>query len=134
VPLIALNERQPVYLRSDTHWNRLDAPGVIGDEDARIDLAPYGLVPLRTEALDTHKAETSGTVTQTGRDGPNIVVLGDSFTEQAWRGYFSLHAARFAWIHNELCDFDPGVVEAQKPDIVILAPTERLMFCWNRKL
>ena len=174
VPLGAVNERQPVYLRTDTHWNKLGAllayneaaaalgkpdwiiepnrvfhgfepaeggdlarmlgaPDRIRDEEARIDLTPYRPVALTTRALDTRKAETGGNVTETGRAGPSVVVLGDSFTEHAWRDYFGLHAGRFAWIHHELCDFVPAVVEAQKPDIVILAPTERVMFCWNRK-
>jgi alginate O-acetyltransferase complex protein AlgJ len=173
VPLIAINERQPVYLRTDTHWNRLGAllaynevvaslgkadwivdpnqvfrgfeprpggdlarmlgaPDAIGDEDARIDLAAYGPVALTSAALDTRKPETGGNVSDSGRAGPNVVLLGDSFTEHAWRDYFGLHARRLAWIHHELCDFFPDVVDAQRPDIVILAPTERVMFCWNR--
>jgi alginate O-acetyltransferase complex protein AlgJ len=60
-----------------------------------------------------------------------VLILGDSFTEHYWREYFALHVDRYAWVHHELCGFIPTVVDALKPNIVILAPTERFMFCWN---
>lgn len=98
-----------------------------------LDLRRAGAPPLQVSAIDTRQAETSGNLTLTGRDGPSVVILGDSFTETSWRPYLALHAGRIAWIHHEMCGFHPDVVEAQKPDIVILAPTERFMFCWNSK-
>jgi hypothetical protein len=33
-------------------------------------------------------------------------------------------------MHHELCGVAIGVVEAYRPDIVILAPAERQMFCF----
>jgi hypothetical protein len=63
------------------------------------------------------------------RDGPTVLVIGDSFTRGFWQDYFSLHAGRYIWMHHELCGFAIGVVENHAPDVVILAPAERQMFC-----
>ena len=103
----------------------------ISDVDATIDLSAYGPQPMETTDIDTKQRETGGSVTETGRKGPTVLILGDSFTEHFWRGYFGLHVGRYVWIHHELCGFRPEIVDALKPDAVILAPTERFMFCWN---
>jgi len=110
----------------------LGAPDDIADLDARIDLFPYRPVKMTERKLDTGRA-TGGNIAEFDHAGPRVVILGDSFTEHAWHEYLGLHASRVTWIHHELCDFTPAVVAAQQPDIVILAMTERLMFCWNLK-
>jgi hypothetical protein len=103
----------------------------VGDIDAEIDLSAYSPRPMEITDIDTHQRETGGSVTKTGRPGPTVVILGDSFTEHYWRAYFGLHVGRYVWIHHELCGFRPDVVAAFNPAMVILAPTERFMFCWN---
>ena len=103
----------------------------ISDDDADIDLSAYAPRPMDITNIDTQQRETGGSATATGRDGPTVVILGDSFTEHYWRDYFALHVGRYVWIHHELCGFKPAIVDAFKPDAVILAPTERFMFCWN---
>jgi alginate O-acetyltransferase complex protein AlgJ len=103
----------------------------VSDVDATVDLAPYAPRPLQVTPIDTHQRETGGSVTQTGRQGSTVLILGDSFTEHYWRDYFALHVARYVWIHHELCGFVPEVADTFTPDVVILAPTERFMFCWN---
>jgi hypothetical protein len=170
-PLLAANAIQPVYRRTDTHWNKLGAlvaynavvealrrpdwkidparvfrgfepvaggdlarmlsvSADVADVEAKIDLSPYAPSQLKTVAIDTHH-ESGGDLTETGRAGPTVLVIGDSFTQHYWTEYFSLHAGRYVWIHHEFCGFVPSVVEAYHPDIVILAPTERVMFCWQ---
>jgi hypothetical protein len=54
-----------------------------------------------------------------------------SFTRGFWQDYFALHVGRDVWIHHEQCGFVVGVVESFKPDIVVLAPVERQMFCFG---
>ena len=100
----------------------------VTDEDARIDLSSYGPRPFRVVPIDTQN-ESGGDLIDTGRDGPTVVVIGDSFTREFWNDYFSLHAGKYVWIHHEECGFFISVVEAYHPDIVILAPVERQMFC-----
>jgi hypothetical protein len=103
----------------------------VTDEDARIDLSFYGPRPFRVAPIDTQN-ESGGDLIATGRDGPTVVVIGDSFTRGFWNDYFGLHVAKYVWIHHEECGFFVSVVEAYHPDIVILAPVERQMFCSGR--
>jgi alginate O-acetyltransferase complex protein AlgJ len=100
----------------------------VTDEDARIDLSSYGPPVPRISKIDT-QFESGGDLIETDRDGPTVLVIGDSFTQGFWQDYFSLHVSRYIWIHHEQCDFAVRVVEAFNPDFVILAPTERQMFC-----
>jgi alginate O-acetyltransferase complex protein AlgJ len=103
----------------------------VTDEDARIDLSSYGPRPFRVVPIDTQN-ESGGDLIDTGRGGPTVVVIGDSFTRGFWNDYFSLHAGKYVWIHHEECGFFVSVVVAYHPDIVILAPVERQMFCAGR--
>jgi alginate O-acetyltransferase complex protein AlgJ len=100
----------------------------ITDEDAKIDLSFYKPAPSRLSKIDT-QSESAGDLVETDREGPTVLVLGDSFTQGFWQDYFALHVSRYVWIHHELCGFSMNVVESFKPDIVILAPVERQMFC-----
>jgi len=171
-PLAAANATNPVYRRTDTHWNKLGAlvgynvvvsaagkpdwvieparvlrgfvpiqggdlarllaiSGDVMDEDADIDLTSYGPRPFEVGAIAT-QFESGGDLIETGRGGPNVVVVGDSFTRGYWQDYFALRAGRYVWMHHEQCGFMQSVVEFYAPDIVILAPTERQMFCTGR--
>jgi hypothetical protein len=81
--------------------------------------------------IDT-QFESGGDLIETGRTGPTVLVIGDSFTRGFWQDYFSLHAGKYIWMHHELCGFAIGVVESYAPDIVILAPAERQMFYFGK--
>jgi len=101
----------------------------VTDEEAAIDVSSYSPpAALAISGIDT-QFESGGKLIETGRSGPTVLVLGDSFTQDFWQDYFSLHVSRYVWMHHEHCRFALRVVEAQDPQIVILAPTERLMFC-----
>jgi hypothetical protein len=103
----------------------------VSDEDAVIDLSPYRPSPTIHSRIDT-QFESGGDLVEASRDGPTVVVIGDSFTQGFWQDYFSLWVRRYVWVHHELCGFAVSVVEAYDPQIVILAPTERQMFCAGR--
>jgi len=103
----------------------------VTDEDAVIDLSPYRPTALVTKPIDT-QFESGGDFVETGRNGPTVVVIGDSFTRGFWQDYFGLHAGKYVWMHHELCSFAVSVVEREAPDIVILAPAERRMFCFGK--
>jgi alginate O-acetyltransferase complex protein AlgJ len=109
----------------------LAVSALLDDEDARIDLSPYAPVPLKVSRLDTH-FENGADLVETGRDGPTVLVIGDSFTDQShgWQGYFGLHAGRYLWIHHAGCRFARAWLDHYSPDIVILAPTERYIVGW----
>lgn len=100
----------------------------VADEDARIDLSSYGPPSPQAVPIET-QFEEGGDLVETGRDGPTVVVIGDSFTRGFWQPYFALHAGRYVWIHHEQCNFKISVVERYAPALVVLAPVERQMFC-----
>lgn len=100
----------------------------VSDEDAVIDLSAYAPAPLKVSRIDT-RLDRLGELNEIGRAGPAVLVIGDSFTRTAWRDYFLLHAARYLWISHDHCSFAPDMIERYRPDIVILAPAERFMFC-----
>jgi hypothetical protein len=106
----------------------LAVSSILVDEDARIDLSAYAPAPLRISMLDTH-FESGGDLIETDRAGPTVLVIGDSFTQRFWQDYFGLHARRYLWIHHEHCRFARDIFDRFKPDVVMLVPTERLMFC-----
>jgi len=64
------------------------------DEEARIDLSAYGPKPPAPMPVAT-QFEEGGDLIETGRDGPAVVVIGDSFTRGYWQDYFALHAGRY---------------------------------------
>ncbi|WP_454916975.1 alginate O-acetyltransferase AlgX-related protein [Xanthobacter sediminis] len=66
---------------------------------------------------------------ETGHAGPRIMVIGDSFTQGYWKGLLASRASAYAWIHHRRCRFDFADVERFKPDILIYAPTERMIPC-----
>jgi alginate O-acetyltransferase complex protein AlgJ len=103
----------------------------VTDEDARIDLSSYGPRAFSISRIDT-QFESGGDLIDTGRTGPTVLVIGDSFTRGFWQDYFSLHAGKYIWMHHEMCGFAISVVESYEPDIVILAPVERQMFCFGK--
>jgi alginate O-acetyltransferase complex protein AlgJ len=65
----------------------------------------------------------------TGKPGPTIMVIGDSFTA----GYFPLmlsqHAGRAIWVHHHQCGFYWKLIDRLRPDEVWWAPTERFLLC-----
>jgi alginate O-acetyltransferase complex protein AlgJ len=105
--------------------------GNVSDEDARIDLSAYGPPPPAASPIAT-QFESGGDLVESGRAGPTVLVIGDSFTRGFWQDYFAMHAGRYVWMHHEQCGFALSVVETYAPEVVILAPTERQMFCTGR--
>jgi hypothetical protein len=101
----------------------------LADEEAEIDLSPFGARPTEVSPFET-QFESGGDLVETGREGASVLVIGDSFTRGFWQDYFALHVKRYVWMHHEQCGFKQSAIDAAKPEIVILAPTERQMFCY----
>ena len=68
-------------------------------------------------------------IIMSGKPGPTVMVIGDSFTA----GYFPLmlsqHVGRAIWIHHHQCGFDWKLIDRFHPDEVWWAPTERFLVC-----
>jgi len=68
-------------------------------------------------------------VVETGRAGPIVLVIGDSFTIDDMPPLFARFAGKVAWVHQDECAFDWRVIDAVKPDYVVLAASEREAHC-----
>jgi hypothetical protein len=68
-------------------------------------------------------------VVETGRTGPTVLVIGDSFTVDDMPPLFARFAGRVAWVHQDECAFDWRVIDKLKPDYVVLAASEREARC-----
>ena len=65
----------------------------------------------------------------TGKPGPTVMVIGDSFTASYFPLMLSQHAGRAIWVHHHQCGFDWKLIDRFRPDEVWWAPTERFLLC-----
>jgi alginate O-acetyltransferase complex protein AlgJ len=88
---------------------------------------------LRLTVQGTDEAISSGImpdhVVGTGRPGPTIMVIGDSFTASYFPLMLSQHGGRAIWIHHHECGFDWKLIDRFRPDEVWWVPTERYLVC-----
>ena len=73
-------------------------------------------------------------VVTTGKPGPTIMVIGDSFTARYFPLMLAQHVGRAIWINHHRCGFDWKLVDRLKPDEVWWAPTERFLICDPRAI
>jgi alginate O-acetyltransferase complex protein AlgJ len=89
--------------------------------------------PLRLALQGSDENLSSGIMPDhlvaTGRPGPTIMVIGDSFTQSFFPLMLSQHAGRAIWIHHHGCGFDWKLIDKFRPDEVWWAPTERFLIC-----
>jgi hypothetical protein len=103
----------------------------VSDRQMALDLGSYTPVPYTEKVLEDREVMPSYVLTRSDpkASGPTVMVIGDSFTRAHFRDLLMLHARRLIWTHHNQCAFDWGLVETYKPDLVILAPTERYALC-----
>lgn len=65
----------------------------------------------------------------TGRSGPTIMVIGDSFTAGYFPLFLSQHVGRAVWFHHNYCGFDWASIDKIRPDEVWWMPVERYLIC-----
>jgi alginate O-acetyltransferase complex protein AlgJ len=64
-----------------------------------------------------------------GKPGPTIMVIGDSFTAGYFPLFLSQHIGQAAWFHHNYCGFDWAWIDKIKPDEVWWMPVERYLVC-----
>ncbi len=111
-----------------------DLARLLGEQDEVTETAePLALRPegkvdiLSRDIMPTY-------VMTTGKPGPTILVVGDSFTEGFFPLMLASHVGRAIWVHyneNE-CSFDWSLVDKYHPDEVWWAPVERMLICEPR--
>ena len=68
-------------------------------------------------------------VIDTGKPGPTVLIVGDSFTADPMPPYFAAHVGKLAWVHEDRCTFDWRVMAKVKPDYVLFLPAAREAVC-----
>ena len=68
-------------------------------------------------------------VQSSGRPGPTVMILGDSFTGAHIEPMLLQHAGRVVWLASEHCGFDWSAIDRFRPDEVWWMPNERFLIC-----
>ena len=68
-------------------------------------------------------------VESSGRPGPTVMIIGDSFTTIEFAIMLLQHVGRVVWIDHQHCRFDPKVIDRFHPDEVWWMPNERFFIC-----
>jgi alginate O-acetyltransferase complex protein AlgJ len=64
-----------------------------------------------------------------GRPGPTVMVIGDSFTAAYFPPMLLQHVGRAVWLNHRECGFDWNWIDKFQPDEVWWVPTERFLIC-----
>jgi len=116
----------------------LGAPAEVRGGDLARMLGVQDDVSEQADALLIHQTGTDENVSDgpipdhvvtTGRPGPTIVVIGDSFTARYFPLMLSEHVGRVVWAHHHQCGFDWRLIDRFHPDEVWWIPTERAIVC-----
>jgi alginate O-acetyltransferase complex protein AlgJ len=68
-------------------------------------------------------------VESSGKPGPTVMIIGDSFTTTDFALMLLQHVGRLVWIDHQHCRFDRNVIERFHPDEVWWMPNERFLVC-----
>jgi alginate O-acetyltransferase complex protein AlgJ len=110
-------------------WKGGDVARILGVQDDVREKTQALALPLRgTDQLLSAQIMGDHIVT-TGRPGPTIMVIGDSFTHSYFPLMLSQHGGRAIWIDHHRCGFDWKLIDKFRPDEVWWAPTERFLIC-----
>ena len=64
-----------------------------------------------------------------GRPGPTILIIGDSFAAAHLQPMLLQHVGRVEWISHQHCGFDWKAIDRFRPDEVWWMPNERFLIC-----
>ena len=92
-------------------------------EEAEELMLPQGEKTLLTAGPYGDYVETSG------RPGPTVMIIGDSFTAAHLEPMLLQHAGRVVWLASQHCGFDWAAVQRFRPDEVWWMPNERFLIC-----
>ncbi len=106
-----------------------DLARMLGVEDGAAESAEEFRLSEKAKPEMLSEGATPDLVLATGKPGPTILILGNSFTEAVFPPMLSQHAGRVVWLHYRHCAFDWRLIDAFRPDEVWWMPTERGLYC-----
>jgi hypothetical protein len=109
-----------------------DVARVLGVEDSVAERSEQLTLPSGTKELLSPSGPQDGSqnyLETSGRSGPTIMVIGDSFTMDFFPPMLLQHSGRVIWLHHEYCGIDWKWIDKLHPDEVWWAPVERFLVC-----
>ena len=106
-----------------------DVARIMGVEDEVTEIAQELTLPSRGKSEDLEEGPMPDHVISSGRPGPTVMVIGDSFTASYFPPMLMQHVGRAVWLNHRECGFDWSSVDKFQPDEVWWAPTERFLVC-----
>jgi alginate O-acetyltransferase complex protein AlgJ len=106
-----------------------DVARIIGVEDQVSETVRELALPTGGKSQDLSPGPMPDWALTSGRSGPTIVVIGDSFTASYFPPMLAQHVGRAIWLNHRECGFDWSLVERFQPDEVWWVPTERFLTC-----
>jgi alginate O-acetyltransferase complex protein AlgJ len=108
-----------------------DLARLLGEQDEVTETAEPLALPAGGKVENLSHDLMPAHVITTGKPGPTILVVGDSFTASFFPPMLAPHVGRAIWVHynNEGCSFDWSLVDKYHPDEVWWAPVERALIC-----
>jgi alginate O-acetyltransferase complex protein AlgJ len=105
-----------------------DLARMLGDQDSVTEEAEELKLPVAKKELLT-PIPWEDYVQISGRPGPTVMIIGDSFTAADFAPMLLQHVGRVVWIDHQHCRFDRAVIDRFRPDEVWWMPNERFLVC-----
>jgi hypothetical protein len=111
-----------------------DLARLLGEQDEVTETAEPLVLPAGGKVENLSQDVMPAHMVTTGKPGPTILVVGDSFTASFFPQMLAPHVGRAIWVHysDNGCSFDWSVVDKYHPDEVWWAPVERALICESR--
>src|SRR5574337_834502 len=106
-----------------------DVARILGVQDDVVEMAETLTLPEVGADEAISEGPMPDHVVATGRPGPTVMVIGDSFTASYFPLMLAQHVGRAIWVHHHRCGFDWGLIDKFRPDELWWAPTERFLLC-----
>jgi len=106
-----------------------DIARVLGIQDVVTEMTESFVLPAQGDDATLPEGVMRDHVITSGKPGPTIMVIGDSFTASYFPTMLSLHIGHAIWVHHHQCGFDWKLIDKFHPDEVWWAPTERFLVC-----
>ena len=115
-----------------------DLPRLAGQPQAieQVEIHDRTALPLGAARAPIPGLESRGAppfLIDTGKAGPTVLIIGDSFTADPLPPYFAPFVGKVAWVHEDRCAFDWRVVARVKPDYVLFLPAAREAICGGKR-
>jgi hypothetical protein len=106
-----------------------DVARIIGVEDEVTETVQELALPSGGRSEDLSPGPMPDWVLTSGRPGPTVMVIGDSFTASYFPPMLAEHGGRAIWLNHRQCRFDWSLIDRFQPDEVWWVPTERFLTC-----